>query len=82
MRSALGLPVRDATGFLFDLFLLEPDDEVLFPDELGPNRGPETDPEPVLVGDLPEFPEFPGVPATPREVTEFFKLRDIPSKNN
>jgi hypothetical protein len=38
MRSALGLPVRDATRFLFDFFLVEPDDVLLlFPDELGPN---------------------------------------------
>jgi hypothetical protein len=82
MRSALGLPVRDATGFLFDFFLEEPDDKLLFPDELGPNSGPEIDPEPVHVDDLPEFPEFPGVPATPREITEFLDLEDIPSKNN
>jgi hypothetical protein len=37
MRSALGLPVRDATGFLLGFFLVEPDDKVLFPDELGPD---------------------------------------------
>ncbi len=55
--------MHDATEFLFDFFLVEPDDVLLFPDELGPNWGPETDLEPVRVDDLPEFP---GVPAIPR----------------
>jgi hypothetical protein len=53
-----------------------------FPDELGPNSGHETDPEPVLVDDLPEFPEFPGVPATPREITECLELENAPIMNN
>ncbi len=38
--------------------------------------------EPVHVDDLPELPELPEFPVIPREITEFFKLRDIPSMNN
>ena len=55
---------------------------LVFPDELGSISGPETNPEPVHVDDLPEFPEFPGVPATPREIKEFLELETAPIMNN
>ena len=48
---------------------------LVFPDELGSISGPETNPEPVHVDDLPEFPEFPGVPATTRD-KRIFRTRN------